>query len=118
MKQETLKALLIRDKLFLKDLFEGPNPLKNNRILINATDSQLNTLLLYLHFLSTGQIKINKTNFEQLEKLKKITILKAKVEKKATLLILLNGPRADKIMFLKKLSTVMPNLLYGLFNLI
>jgi hypothetical protein len=31
--REGMKNLLIRDKGFLRELFEGPNPLKNNRVL-------------------------------------------------------------------------------------
>lgn len=86
MKHETLKSLLLRDKSFLKDLYEGPNPLKNNRILNNASDLQLNTLILYLHFLAIGEIKISKSNFDELLKLKKLALLKNKVEKKKLLI--------------------------------
>jgi hypothetical protein len=37
--REGMKSLLIRDKGFLRELFEGPNPLKNKRVLkgINRT---------------------------------------------------------------------------------
>lgn len=117
MKHQTVRNYFLRDKTFLKELFENPNPLKNNRTLINATDSQLNTLLFYLHYLSIGDIKITKPNFEELVKLKKITLIKSKIEKKKLLSKLLNGPRSEKLVFLKKLSAVMHNLLHSLFHL-
>lgn len=117
MKQEILKSYLLRDKGFLKELYEGPNPLKNARILNNASDTQLNTLIYYLHFLTCGDIKITKANFNEIEKCKKLHLLKSKVEKMSNVKFLINGPRAEKLLFLKKLSIVYPNLLYGLFNL-
>ena len=64
MNRETMKSLLIRDKTFLRQLFEGPNPLKNLRILRGANDTQLDTLIKFLHFLTNGEIKIKKSNFE------------------------------------------------------
>lgn len=117
MKRETLKSYLIRDKIFLKELYSGPNPLKNNRILNNANDSQLNTLLFYLHFLANGEIKINKSNFEKIEKNKKLSLIKRNVENKKACLSLINNDRSVKLTFLKKLNVIYPNLLYGLFNL-
>lgn len=117
MKQELLKSYLLRDKGFLKELYTGPNPLKNNRILINASDSQLNTLIFYLHFLAKGEIKISKQNFDVVQKLKKVTVLKKSVETKKNTLVLINSQRVDKLSFLKKLNTVYSNLLYGLFHL-
>lgn len=117
MKHEKVKSLLIRDKEFLKDLYTGPNPLKNNRILNTASDVQLNTLIIYLHFLASGEIKITKINFEEVQKCKKIHVLKKHVEKKSSMTALLNSTRINKLTFLKKLSIVYPNLLYGLFNL-
>ena len=52
-----MKSYLIRDKGFLKELYEGNNPLKNKKVLQSAEDSELNTLIKFLHFLSNGEIK-------------------------------------------------------------
>ena len=66
MTEELLKAMLVRDKGFLYSLYEGSNILKNKRVLINANDSQLNTLLRYLHYIATGKIPVTKLNFEKI----------------------------------------------------
>ena len=63
MNKEQLKSYLIRDKGFLKQLYEGPNPLKNKKVLTCADDSELNTLIKYLHYLSNGEIKMKKECF-------------------------------------------------------
>lgn len=80
MNEELLKAMLIRDKGFLYSLYEGPNILKNKRVLINANDSQLNTLLRYLHFVASGKIPITKLNFEKIT-FPKLKLIKRTVEK-------------------------------------
>ena len=52
MNKETLRNYLIRDKSFLRELYEGEGRLKNNRILTFASDSKLNTLIRLLHFIA------------------------------------------------------------------
>lgn len=116
MNREIMKSLLIRDKTFLRQLFEGPNPLKNLRILRGANDTQLDTLIKFLHFLTNGEIKIKKSNFEVIEKEKKLKLIKAKVEKKKNLKNILKSDRSEKLRFLNKLSNVYGALLYTLFN--
>jgi hypothetical protein len=106
---------LIKDKEFLRTLYDGTNPLKNRRLLNIANDSQLNTLIRYLHFVSTGQIKIKKENFEKLENENKLKIIK-KLEKKSHLTKLLQNDRKAKLNFLNKLCTIFGPLLYILFN--
>lgn len=54
MNKENLKLCLVRDKTFLKSLYEGPDTIKNYKILNSADDTQLITLLKYLHFLANG----------------------------------------------------------------
>jgi hypothetical protein len=67
MNKETVKSYLIRDKAFLRELYEGNDRVKNNRILNVTSDTKLNTLIRFLHFLSNGEIKIKKENFEILQ---------------------------------------------------
>lgn len=55
MNKENLKLCLVRDKTFLKSLYEGPDSVKNYKILSSADDIQLITLLKYLHFLANGK---------------------------------------------------------------
>jgi hypothetical protein len=114
--RESMKSLLVRDKGFLRELYEGPNPLKNNRVLKGASDSQLNTLIKFLHFLSNGEITMKKENFEIIEKANKLKLIKSKVEKKKQMNILLKSERKDKLKFLNKLCNVYSALLFTLFN--
>lgn len=88
MSEDILKAMLIRDKGFLYSLYEGPNILKNKRILLNASDSQLNTLLRYLHFVASGKIPIKKANFEKIPP-SKLKLIKKQLEKSTKLELLL-----------------------------
>lgn len=117
MNQDQLKLELNRDKVFLKNLYIGPNLLKNKTILNSAEDCELNTLIKYLHYLANGKIAITKENFKQLEQTKKLRLVRIRVEKMSKALALINGLRKDKILFLSKLSNSFPFLLYGLFNL-
>jgi hypothetical protein len=116
MEKETLKSYLVRDKAFLRELYESPNKMKSIKILNFASDVKLNTLIRFLHFLSNGEIKIKKENFEILQKNKKVLFLKRHVEKKAALARLLKGERIEKLKFLRQLTPVFAALLYCLFN--
>jgi len=116
MEKEILKKYLVRDKFFLRQLYEGEDRVKNNKLLNFASDAKLNTLLKFLHFLSNGEIKIKRENFDILQTNKKLTLLKRHVEKKAALARLLKSERETKLKFLKQLSNVYASLLYCLFN--
>jgi hypothetical protein len=111
-----VKTLLVRDKIFLRTLYTSDNLVKSRRILTIADDTQLDTLLHYLHFLANGLIKIKKHNFDVLENARKITYIKNKLETKSKFLKLLTQPRKNKLQFLTKLCPVMGNILYALFN--
>ena len=117
MNEENLKSLLIRDKQFLKSLFETSNVFKNKHLVNTADDAHLDTLIKYLHFVTNGKIFINRQNFEVIRKTKKIKILQKFVESENSTLMLLNGTRRQKVQFLLKLTSVYVNLFYGLFNL-
>jgi hypothetical protein len=100
----------------LRELYEGPNPLKNNRILNSANDSQLNTLIKFLHFLANGEIRMKKENFKVIENANKLKLIKAKVEKKKNMNNLIKSERKLKLKFLNKLSNLYDALLDTLFN--
>lgn len=116
MDKDSVKGQLVRDKEFLRELYQTVDVHKSKQILIFASDSQINTLIKFLHFLSNGDIKISKDNFNEIVKNRKLTILKKSVEKKAAVNRILKASRKVKLDFLKKLSTVYPHLLYCLFN--
>ena len=112
---EQLKNLMVRDKLFLKELYEGNDIEQKKRILNFASDSKLNTLIKFLHFLTNGDIKIKKENFESIPS-KNIKFLKQKVEKKTSVAKLLKSERSVKLKILKSQVTIFKFLLYCLFN--
>ena len=116
MNKELMKSQLIRDKEFLKSLYEGSNPLKNRRVLNSANDLQLDTVLKYLHFVSNRHIKIKKENFENISKEKKLKTIKENVETKKKISTLLKSDRSAKLKFLNKLCKVYSSLFYILFN--
>jgi cell division protein FtsB len=116
MNKETLRNYLIRDKSFLRELYEGEGRLKNNRILTFASDSKLNTLIRLLHFIANGEIKIKRVNFDVIQANKKLKIIKKTVEKRAAVNRLLQSERENKLKFLKSLSGIFSALLYCLFN--
>ena len=66
--QQRFKTLLIRDKQWLGELYLATNILQSNRILNFATDTKLDTLIRYFHFLSNGAIKIKAASFESIRK--------------------------------------------------
>ena len=116
MNKDVLKSCLIRDKSFLKELYEGPSKTVNNRILNFTSDIKLNTLIKFLHFLSNGEIPMKKVNFEVIQSHKKLAFLKRHVEKKSAVSKLLKAEREIKLKFLKQLSSIYSALLYCLFN--
>lgn len=113
--KEQMKTLLIRDKSFLKDLYEGTNIANKKRLIMFASDEKLDTLLKFLHFLATGQISLQKNHFEQLS-LRIINLLKRNVEKKPKLLFLIESDRNMKVKFLLKLCNAYNLLLDTLFS--
>lgn len=118
MNKEILKGLLIRDKQFLRSIYEGPNVLKNKRVLNATDDAQINTLLKYLYCVTNGIIEINESNFMQIKKKKALfNLLQTKLDTKNDLQLLLSGKRIEKLNFILKLSPILPYLMYGLFNL-
>ena len=114
MTPEQLKPLLHRDKVFLKELFISDSAAKSKRILTFASDSELNTLCKYLHFLSNGAIKIKKVNFENITS-RKMSIVKSHFESKKNFQNLNLFMRKDKLKVLLKLVPCFSDLLNPLF---
>ena len=116
MNKDLLKSYLIRDRGFLRELYESPNNIVSNRILNFASDIKLNTLIKFLHFLANGEVPIKKTNFDLIQSHKKLNFIKRHVEKKSAVSKLLKADREIKLKFLKQLSAIYAVLLYILFN--
>jgi hypothetical protein len=114
--KDQVKTYLIRDKGFLKELYEGENHLTKRRVLQHADDTKLNTLIKYLHFVATGEIHVTTNNFKVITDSKKLTLITKTVEKKSNVLQFLQTSRENKLKFLLKLSQIYPQLLFALFN--
>jgi hypothetical protein len=76
MNKDNVKQCLVRDKAFLRELYESNNSQQTKRILNFASDLKLNTVVKFLHFLANGEIKIKKENFEALVSFKRLGFLK------------------------------------------
>ena len=116
MNKESVKQCLQRDKEFLRELYVSDNLYKVKTILNGASDLKLKTLIKFLHFLSNGEIRIKKENFEKIKSSKRLQLKKKNVEAKAALQRLLKSERKAKLKFLIHLNTIYPFLLYCLFN--
>lgn len=115
MNKEQFKPCLVRDKIFLKELYESNSQAKSKRILQFADDAQITTLMKYFYFLSNGEIKIKQIHFDALEK-RHLAHIKKSFEKKEALKNLLNRDRKEKLKTLFKLCQGFPHLLAPLFN--
>ena len=113
--QQRFKALLIRDKQWLGELYLSSNVLQSKRILNFATDTKLDTLIKYFHFLSNGAIKIKASSFDSVRK-SHVSFIKKHFESKAGLNRILQAEREEKLKLLRKLGASFPYLLYPLFN--
>lgn len=114
--KERLKSRLVRDKGFLRALYEGPNPLKNRRLILAATDTQLKTLIKVIFYICNGEISIDTADFQVIKK-RKLSFLKKNFEDQTKVNEILNKEIEFKRDLLLKLSTVYPNLLSTLFLL-
>jgi len=68
MNKDNLKALLLRDKEFLKNLYQSKSSSHSKNILIFASDAKLNTLIKFFHFVANGHIKVKKEHFDKIQK--------------------------------------------------
>ena len=115
MSTEHFKSYLVRDKLFLKELYESNSQAKSRRLITFATDGEISTLMKYLNLLCNGVIKIKSSNFDKIEN-RHLSAFKKHFEKKTTFTKLLQANRRDKIKILAKFSSVYAHLLAPLFN--
>ena len=109
------QSYLQRDKEWLNQLYCSSNSQNDRRILNFASDTKLDTLIKYLHFLSNGVIKIRRQSFESIDS-KHFRAIKKHFESKASLRRLLKLDRQNKLKTLQKLSGAFSHLLYPLFN--
>jgi len=66
MNEQRMKTLLLRDKDFIKSLYDSQSSARSKTILNFASDSKINTLIKLLHMITNGQIKVKKEHFDTL----------------------------------------------------
>jgi len=115
MDNSRFKALLVRDSEWLESLYSANSNPHRRQLISTASDKKIDTLIRFLHLLSTGDIKMHKKNFDALSK-RHVQFLKKEFEKKAAFKRLINSDRIIKVQKLLKLLQVFPFLLYTLFN--
>lgn len=64
MDQDTVKSQLLRDKEFLRSLYQVDDFRQSKQTIIFASDAELSTLIKFLHLVTIGEIKIRKRDFE------------------------------------------------------
>lgn len=106
---------MVRDKEFLKEIYQSDSPVRAKQLLQNSSDSKIKTFLIYLHFVANGEIKIKKQNFQQLDN-RHIKLIKKTFEKKAAFQRLLRSERKEKLNVLNKLAPKFSFLLHSVFN--
>jgi len=115
MTPEQFKPALVRDKEFLRQIYSSSSVPNTKRLIVFASDQQLDTVLKLMHFISNGQMRLKKSHFDSFSKAQ-ITLLKKNFEKKATFAKLLKSDRKDKVKLIQKLLPIMHFLLHPLFN--
>jgi len=115
MNQDRFRQLLLRDKEWLRDLYQSDSTSKVKRYLNFASDSKLDTLIKFIHLLSNGVIKMTKENFSAIGK-SYLRFIKRNFEAKKAVTLLINSERTVKLSKLNKLAAVLKFLLYTLFN--
>lgn len=115
MNETVLKSLLLRDKQFLKELYDSQSASHTRNILNYASDSKLNTLIKFLYMVCNGHIKIKKEHFEKLPS-NVVKSFKKHLDCKVGLRQILSAERKVKLQYLYKFTTSFSDLLYTLFN--
>ena len=110
-----LRLLFLKNKQFLKNLYEGQS-LINNNIISFASDNALNVLVRVLHLIVNGTIPMRKNDFDAVKKSKKFGSLRKNFESKSAFLQTLNLKREFKMSLLKNFLSLYPNILYFMFN--
>jgi len=113
MNPERFKPVMLRDKLFLKEIYLSPSVPNTRRLLNFGSDQKLNTLIKVLHLVAVGEIKLKREHSNEITT-KSVRALHKHFETKVGLKRLINMERAEK---LKLLSSIAPCLTYFLFPL-
>ena len=93
MKEPVLRKRLLKDKVFLSQMYKANDSQSVKLYLAQATTYQINTVLHYLHMLAIGKVNLCKEQFATIVRKKKMQAVRRGVEKKACLLYTSPSPR-------------------------
>lgn len=113
MGHEELRKSMLKEKSFLKQLYEEKKGYVNMRAIAKASEGQRRVLLNVLYCVSQGHIPIKKGHFHNLVMSKRKLRLQSLGQ---TYKGLAKGSKEDQIRFLKQFSSLYSQLLFPLFN--
>ena len=105
-------ALLLKDKPFLKSLYNGR---QGRQVLKKATLAQLDLVIQILHAISSGDISLSKSAYSRLKKRGKLHAINEAVQTEENLKGMLAKSKVEKLHFLLNFSLFFDSLLHNLF---
>ena len=106
-----IRQLMLRDKIFLYNLYEG----KGSR-LNSASEIQMNTLIKILHLILNDHIELREQHYKNVVRAKRLKLLKKNFEKNSDFINVLKLSVEEKRRLLKQLLVCYPWLLHAIFN--
>ena len=108
------REVLVRDKRFLYDLYQN-NKLQNERQILGADEFHLNTLIKIFHLILNNTIPILEEHVEKIKVAKKLPLFKKHFKLNKDFLAILEGPKEQKVLILRKFSALYCVILSSLF---
>ena len=109
------REVLVRDKRFLNDLYQN-NKLQNEKQILGADEFHLNTLIKIFHLILNNTIPILEENVEKIKKARKLPLFKKGFKSSKDFLAMLEAPREEKFLVLKRFSALFSFILASLFE--
>ena len=98
---------MVRDKEFLKEIYQSDSPVRAKQLLQNSSDSKIKAFLIYLHFVANGEKKMSEELYDiQLDPFCLIDLSANETYRE----------RKEKLNVLNKLAPKFSFLLHSVFN--
>lgn len=116
MVSQKLKDDLHKNGEFFRKLYNAPNKHYRRKILTEATEKEIDTLISILHLIMTGVIPIKKALFESIKKSRRLPHLNRHLRTSESTNTLLDGSRQSKLAFLQNVAAYQEIIAYMLIN--
>ncbi len=110
-----LRERMITNKSFLQQIYQA-NRLQAKDLLSFADLKQLKLLIEICHYVATGVIPLAQDQYDEIVKLRKLSLIRKSLENKANIKVLLKSNRQQILQFLYKLCPVLKHLLWAILN--